>query len=78
MNTLSSLPPPVFGSFGATTPAAPTAPADAALRGAAPAFAGLDEVGAGPTLHVSSESTPRPLDDIERDFLSALCENPPA
>lgn len=73
MNTLSSLPPPSFGAW----PASPLAPADAASRGLATPAA-LDDIAGGAPLHVSSAAAPRALDDIERDFLAALCENPPA
>lgn len=74
MNTsLSSLPPPSFGAVsgdvslrGTTTPAS------------TPALAALGDMAGGDPLHVGSDSTPRAIDAIERDFLAALCENPPA
>lgn len=73
MNSLSSLPPPSF----ATAPAA--APADLAARSdATSSWATLDGAGSGAPLHVSATSAQRSIDDIERDFLAALCENPPA
>jgi len=65
MNTLSSLPPPSF--------------ADLALRGSTPPEARQFELdGELQTLHVSADTQPRALDDIERDFLAALCESHPA
>jgi hypothetical protein len=77
MNSLSSLPPPAFASASAT-PSAVTS-ADLALRGDTPsAWGGLDAGGSGAPLHVSADAQARSLDDIERDFLAALCENPPA
>jgi hypothetical protein len=73
MNSLSSLPPPSFAS-ASVTPAA-----DLALRGDTPsAWGGLDGAGSSAPLHVSADAQARSLDDIERDFLAALCENPPA
>jgi len=73
--TLSSLPPPSFGPVSSV-------PGDVALRGpgatSQPALAALDDMAGGDTLHVGSDSTPRAIDAIERDFLAALCENPPA
>lgn len=71
--TLSSLPPPSFGPVSSGA-------GDVALRGTAsqPALAALDDMAGGDTLHVGSDSTPRAIDAIERDFLAALCENPPA
>lgn len=70
MNTLSSLPPPAF--------------ADLALRGALPSAASAQTLGAldgsagNDPLHVGSDAALRSIDDIEREFLAALCENRPA
>jgi len=73
MNSLSSLPPPSF----ATAPVA--TPAELAQRGGPPsAWVGLDGADGGAPLHVSADAAPRSIDDIERDFLAALCENPSA
>ncbi len=72
MNILSSLPPPSFAGLPAAAPIA----ADAALRGlAAPT---LESAASAAPLHVGSSTAPRSIDDIERDFLAALCENPHA
>lgn len=65
MNTLSSLPPPAFG-------------AAVTLRGPDPGHAALPPAAEGGPLHVGSDARPRPIDEIERDFLAALCENPAA
>jgi len=64
MNTsLSSLPPPAF--------------ADLALRGDSvprPAYEPAAD-DAATQLHASPSAGVRAIDDIERDFLAALCEN---
>jgi hypothetical protein len=71
MNTLSSLPPPSF--------------ADLALRGATPPEArgfALPADGDGglslQVLHVGNVAQSWAPDDIERDFLAALCESTPS
>jgi len=68
MNTsLSSLPPPSFG--------------DVALRGdARPAYAPSEAAddAASAQLHASTTAGVRAIDDIERDFLAALCESRPS
>ena len=65
MNTLSSLPPPAFG--------------DVALRGTPPASSSaqdwFESAADGATLHASNAGA-RAIDDIERDFVNALCQNP--
>ena len=73
MNSLSSLPPPTFATASVSTPA------ELAQRGGPPsAWAGLDGAEGGALLHVSADVVARSVDDIERDFLAALCENRPA
>lgn len=65
MNTLSSLPPTGFGNLAFRSVAPPEAhrvAPDDTLQ----------------TLHVSAGAQARPLDDIERDFLDALCQSHPA
>ena len=65
MNTLSSLPPPSF-----VTGLAPAAP------GSSPAQQALLEPPADASpLHVGPAGV-RAIDDIERDFVAALCEAP--
>ena len=70
MNTLSSLPPPSF--------------ADLALRGATPPEARGFELPADSgglslqVLHVGNAAQSWAPDDIERDFLAALCEPNPS
>ena len=68
MNALSSLPPPSFS--------------DLALRGGAPSVpsrASFETAGVEHgTLHVDAAAGARAIDDIERDFLAALCETRPA
>jgi hypothetical protein len=77
MNSLSSLPPPTFANSVAASPV--TTPAELAQRGGPPsAWAGLDGADGGAPLHVSADTAARSIDDIERDFLAALCENPAA
>lgn len=69
MSSFASLPPPSFG------------PAAAALRGAdgAPREAfGAPALDSGAPLHVGAEGAGRPIEDLERAFLAALCENPDA
>ena len=73
MNSLSSLPPPAFASASVATPA------ELGQRGGPPAsWDGLDAAGSGAPLHVDAGTAGRSIDDIERDFLAALCENLPA
>jgi hypothetical protein len=65
MNTLSSLPPPAFG--------------DVALRGTPPVAPAaqdwFERASDGGLLHAGGAAGPRAIDDIERDFVDALCEN---
>lgn len=63
MNTLSSLPPPSFGLGPAPAASAP-APAPSAW---------LDPPSEASVLHVGAAGV-RAIDDIERDFVAALCE----
>lgn len=68
MNTsLSSLPPPSFGDVALRGDSRPSyAPSEAAAADAAAA-----------QLHASTTAGVRAIDDIERDFLAALCESRP-
>jgi hypothetical protein len=90
MNTLSSLassPPPLLASgsmvaVGGLAPTAvnPSGGVSGGVSGAAgpsrQASAWLHEGAQGPSevLHVGPNSGPRPIDEIERDFVQALCQ----
>jgi hypothetical protein len=86
MNSLSSLassPPPLLasGSLPGVGSLAPTnGSTNNAVNGASPtsrqAGSWLDQGAQGPSevLHVGPNSGPRAIDDIERDFVQALCQ----
>lgn len=73
MNTLSSLPSHLLAPSALPSSGAPaTGAAGAAQR--PPSW--LDEGSQGPSepLHVSPNSRPRAIEDIEHDFVQALCQ----
>ena len=73
MNSLSSLPPPLLAP--ASLPGRSTLDATAALGAARQPASWLDagQHHASEPLHVGPNSHPRAIDDIERDFMQALC-----
>lgn len=78
MNTLSSLSPPVLVPVlapGTLPGGGQLAPATAPTLAAQQVGAWLDEIAQGRSepLHVSPHSRARPIEDIECDFVQALC-----
>ena len=74
MNTFSSLPPMLLAT-GAIPDSGGLAPVAAATGSAKPAGSWLDQGSQGQSepLHVGPNSRPRAIEDIERDFVQALC-----